>query len=236
MKPHSIIGLFLAGMLLTGCASTTRTVDVTMTVFVDLTDTMKLYPTATAITAPLGLTDNPYQSISIEITAITDKDFGPTAVFTLPDDNKWSGNSTIRTAMIRHFIAQVQACLDTLKRSSTFHHSIIYRPVAIACNHLATATATHTYLLLYSDLEEHSSVNFYTAQTIDSLRNNPQDVEKRFEKDTPLSNLTGLQVWLLYNPTSYQDNNRYRVLAGFYQHLLAEHGAVVHIGTNFLPQ
>jgi hypothetical protein len=226
--------LLIISVMCSACTTQQPLFDTDITIIVDRTDPMALYPTAEAVTAPLGLNRNPWQGVRVAVTYISDRDINQTSMVTLDRESEWSCNLTIRKAKVQHFVRQLHHCLTGVKSANFCQHSIIYRTIARQANMLAASLAPAKYLLVYSNLYENDEVNFYDPQLFDMIRNSPQSIQKRLGAATPIGALTGLQVWLLFNPVSYKENNNYMVLAGFYQHLLQEHGATVHIGNKFM--
>jgi hypothetical protein len=216
------------------CNTRQHTIDTDMTLVIDRTDNVILHPTADGIISQLGLQDSPWQGIRIKLTYVSDLDINPTTVIALEKENEWDGNLTVRRAKVQRFKNQLRECLQKMRRADTCQHSIIYRTIARQASNLVASTATKKYLLVWSNLRENSDINFYNPQTISLLKTSPQSIQQHLEATCPSFKLKGIQVWLLYNPTSYRDNNSYMPLAGFYQHLLEVHGATVHVDSKFL--
>lgn len=235
MKTARYYLLLIVSVMCGACITQQPALDADMTIVIDQTDPMVLYPTAEAVTAPLGLNRNPWQGVRVAVTYISDKDINQTSMVTLGRESAWSGNLAIRKAKVQHFIRQLHHCLTGMKSANFCQHSIIYRTIARQVNMLAVSPASAKFLLVYSNLYENDEVNFYDPQTFELIRNSPQSIQKRLEAATPIAALRGLQVWLLFNPASYKENNNYMVLAGFYQRLLQAHGATVHIENQFTP-
>jgi hypothetical protein len=228
--------LAIAFGLCASCKNDTASFDTDLTVIVDKTDRMTAYPTADEITSQLGLKDDLWQGVRITATYISDKDINDVTVLTLESENQWSGNIMMRKAKIQHFVKQLQHCLSEMKYSGTCPYSIIYRTIARQADKLATSNAHRKLLLVYSDLYENDTdLNFYERNKMNRLRTNPLSIALQLETTEPLKRLIGLQMWLIYNPTSYKQNQAYMTIAEFYQHLFTTHGAVTHIANKFLP-
>jgi hypothetical protein len=230
------IPLFIALLPCTGCATTKEPFDTDIAIVVDKTDRMTTYPTADEIISQLGLKDDPWQGVRITATYISDRDINDLTVLTLEAENEWSGNVIVRKAKIQRFVKQVQRCLTAMQYNGTCPYSIIYRTVARQANRLSTSKAKRKLLLVYSDLYENDvDLNFYDPKVIHRLKTTPQSIITQLEANAPLKPLKGLQLWLIYNPTSFKQNNDYMVIAGFYEHLFMAHGAVTHIANKFIP-
>jgi len=230
------IPLFIALLPCAGCATTKEPFDTDIAVIVDKTDRMTAYPTADEIVSQLGLKENPWQGVRITATYISDRDINDMAVVTLEAESEWSGNVIVRKAKVQRFIKQLQRCLTEMHYNGTCPYSIIYRTIARQANRLAASKAKRKLLLVYSDLYENDAdLNFYDAKVMHRLQKNPQSVITQLEASAPLKPLKGLQLWLIYNPASFKQNNDYMAIAGFHQHLFTAHGAAVHIANKFMP-
>jgi hypothetical protein len=218
----------------TGCQSSTPQFDDDVEVVVDKTDTPRVYLSSSDILNALHFTDDPYKGVRVQIDQISDKDINATAVVSIDKENALLGTLPLRTAKITAFAARLHHALTNMQRPETAAHSIVYRTIAAQLNRLAATESTHKIMLIASDLYENSIVSFYDPNTIALLKANPHCIETALEQETPLTRLTGIQVWLLYNPASYRDNNTYMTVATFYKHLLESHGAHVHIANTFI--
>jgi len=223
--------MLIALWLCTSCNDSKQTLETDVTVVVDKTDKMTVYPTADEITSPLGLKNNPWQGLRFTATYISDKDINDVTVLTLDAENQWDGNILIRKAKVRHFVKQVQECLAGMKYTGTCPYSIIYRTIARQANGLTGSTAKRKLLLIYSDLcENDADLNFYDRKVMNRVKNNPQSIAVQLEATVPLNPLNGVQVWLLYSPGSFKQNNDYMPVANLYKQMLKAKGATVHIG------
>ncbi len=224
------IPVFIALWLYTGCANNARIFETDITIIIDKTDRMTVYPTAGEIISKLGLKGNPWQGIRITATYVSDKDINDVTVLTLEGENQWSGNIIMRKAKIQHFSKQLQRCLSGMEYNGTCPYSIIYRTIARQINRLAASDATRKILLTYSDLQENDTdLDFYDPKVKDKIAKNPQSIIAQLEATVPLKSLNGLQIWLLYSPTSYRQNNTYLPVAMIYNKLFESKGAIVHI-------
>eukprot|EP01037_Dinobryon_pediforme_P007928 gene7928-8000_t len=217
------------------CNTSPAIPDTDIAMLIDQTDTMTSYPSADGVTAPLGLQQNPWQGVRVRLAAITDKDINETTVISLDKESEWSGNRIIRMARVQRFKRQLAAQLATMKANHPCQHSIVFRTVARQAKALAASPCRNRYLLVWSDLYENDEVNFYDSQIINLIKTSPQGIRRKLEATNAIADLHGLKVSLLFTPTSYKQNNRYMVIANFYQQLLTAHGATVHIDSKVYP-
>jgi hypothetical protein len=234
MKTITKYLLVAAASLFASCAVHHSDIDTDLVIVLDRTDKLSLYPTAEAITSQLGLPNNPWQGIRIRVTYISDKDLNQTTVVELAKENEWTGNKEIRAATIAHFKIQLVKCFAAMRPIATLPRSIIYRAVIKQANNLAASTAQNKYLLVYSNLVENSEVSFYDRRTVDALRRYPSIIQKQLDKDASIATLRGVNIWLLYDPVSYADNNNYMFITAFYQHVFEARKATVKVANQFL--
>jgi hypothetical protein len=216
-----------------GCTSGPVQYDQSLTLLLDKTDHLQLYPKAEDISAQLNLKENIWQGVTIKITSISDQDVNDCKFVTLPPENQWTGTEAIRQSKINHFKKELIVALADSRPTSVLGHSIVYRSILKVLTELSASRADKRCLAVYSDLMEHAEVDFYSPKTLQILRTNPASVLSVLEQSGQLPTLTGIQVWLIYNRPTYESNNTYMVVARFYKQLLESHGAIVHIEHSF---
>ena len=237
MKATILYGVLIVSILLSGCTQDrANDIDREIVCVIDQTDAMVLYPSAEEILAPVQLQTDPWQGIKITLTTISDKDINPETVLTLEKEQAWRGNLPIRKAKVRHFKEELHRFLAAMRKNSIAQHSIIFRAVAKQSNRLTKSTAKKRYLLVWSNLYEHNEMDFYDPIVINRMKSDPKNIQKQLVATFPLQNLKGINIWLLYQPASYKDNNGFMPIAAFYKHLFEAYGASVHIDNKFSIQ
>ncbi len=235
MKSITNYLLLLLLILFLGCSNAPAGIDTAITILIDRTDPLQVYPDADDISTHLGLQQDPWQGIQMTVTFISDKDVNDTRIVTLEKEDRWTGSITLRKARIARFIKELHAALIQAKGRVSLDHSIIYRSIAKQLNALAATNAAKKHLLVYSDLMENDGLNFYTPKTFLLLQTKPGDVGRGLEHIAPIQNIKGVDVWLLYEPATYEANHTYRITASFYKQLLESKGALAHIEKSFNP-
>lgn len=236
MKTALITIALLTSCVLPGCNTQPLTLDDDTFVLYDMTDATSGLPSANDLLSAFDLKNNPYQSIRLNISTISEKDHNRTTCISLEHEEELQSNPVIREAKILHFGRQLQQCLNAIRNTDTSSHSIIYRAIAACANELASSTAKRRLLVIYSNLYENSDINFYHQRVLRQIQDSPDAVQHCLEREYSIQSLKGIEVWLIYNPASYQDNDHFRLIAGLYQRMLQSHGATVHVATQFQPQ
>ncbi|QEM12977.1 hypothetical protein [Mucilaginibacter rubeus] len=217
-----------------GCKKPSNPYDTTMTVMIDETDSLPVYPTSQALLAPFKLAENPWQGLQITLVGITDKDVNATQIVSLPKEDRLTGNIAIRREKVKRFSSELQAELIRFDSTRSYSHSIIFRAIAHQATLLAERSFSNRYLLIYSNLRENSEVNFYNPQTLALLQQHSEIIEKQLAANSPLPLLNGVQVWFLFAPPTYHQNNVYMPIARFYEHVYKARQAEVHVETQFI--
>ena len=236
MKSITKYSVLLLLFIFQGCSNVPAGIDAAITILIDRTDPLQVYPDADDISTHLNLQQDPWQGIQVTLTYISDKDVNDTRIVILEKEDRWTGSITLRKARIARFIKELRAALIQAKGQVSLDHSIIYRSIAKQLNALAAAHAYKKHLLVYSDLMENDVLDFYTPKTFSLLLTKPDNVRRDLENTAPIKNLKGVDVWLLYEPATYEANHTYRIAAGFYKQLLESKGAIAHIEQSFNPR
>jgi hypothetical protein len=228
MQVLSSILLVLACL---GCVKVPEDNRTSVVILIDYTDPLRIRPHSKEILALCNLDKDIWQGVRIVVSPISDEDINPTSVLELEEENRLLGNTKIRTAKVERFKRELALALEIKDTVVALSHSIIYRASVKLLNDLSASKAKHKHFLIYSNLMENSEVSFYDAKTRALLQNDPKEIQALLEKSTVLNNLTTINIWLLYDPVSYEDNATYMLVANrlYKQLLLGPKGAIVHI-------
>ena len=229
-----VAGLFALVVGLSSCTFTSPApvVDATHIIVVDTTDPLLVYPDSTQLMHFIQLYANIWQGQEVHVSTITDKDVNPVQTFTLPKENRITGNLQRRQREVEVFSHQLDSvvALHVLKGNPAVGHSVIYRTLAQQLAVLRERTSIIRNLVVYSNLYENSDLaNFYDAATLRQMKAHPQPLLQHFWDAAQLGDLTGITIWLVYRPVDYQDNLRYLTVSNFFKQLFTDHGATVHI-------
>ena len=197
---------------------------------IDYTDSLLLYPKTDDVLNLTGLDNNPWQGVKLEITGISDKDMNQSKSFYLPSQMRLTGNKQQRAAQVEKFSNEIGLYLKQVRYTKELNHSIIYRSLVQCLNKLALDKSKQKQLIAYSNLMENSDVNFYDTATFHQIQSDYLKVKHRIEIGSSFQNVAGIQTWLLYNPTSFEDNATFRITSNFFKQILEEKGVKVQIG------
>jgi len=235
MKTIGFIIILLPVCVLFSCNTEPKIADTNLMTLFDISDRVNNLPSAIDLLMPFDLKNNPHQGIRFEASTINDRDYNNTTVLTLPKEDAWQSNSAIRKIAIQNFTTQLQSCINKIGQTDTTSYSVIFRTVVDHASKLAASKSKKKILLVYSNLYENSDINFYKAETQQQLHDSPKALIERLDKEAKIPSLKNIEIWLIYTPSSYKDNNHYSPIAKLYKAILEVHGAVVHIDTEFQP-
>lgn len=135
-------------------------------------------------------------------------------------------------------IGQFKTALDTALQSiyaidSGRTRSSIYEPVVRTLNELSKSKAHSRILIVQSDLQENTQTfSVYRESDYVVLQKHREQIIGRFTKILSLQDIHGIEVYLIYQPKSDADNDRFILMANLFKEILEQKGAVVHIGSN----
>ena len=166
------------------------------------------------------------------LAAITDVQYNHVAQYTIDPQNYLLSNPGQRAQTIASFFHKVDGAITAMNNSPVGkNRSEIYSGVAREANFLATTKGTKT-LLVYSDLFENGTFSMYRAKDVEQLRNHPGRITALFEKQVPLSNLSGISIHLIYQASDFNNAQKFSLIAQWYQSEFEAHHAHVIIQAN----
>jgi len=205
-----------------------------VTVMRDITDTLVVGPKIGELRSLYNLESSPWRGASFRFVDITNVTYNQTIEKVIPPENKWLGNEFDRKKKIKQFYFEISQILSsTLPEKNGKENSSIFAPVAKELNRLSRSSAKERVLVVYSDLLENTKeFSFYDRKNLDQLRVDENAIRDYFINLTPLNDLEGISIHLLYQPKNNQADERYKLVSRFYQHLFESKGATVWISAN----
>jgi hypothetical protein len=238
----TILPLLLFGVLALGSCknfkalSTEGGVETKAYLFLDVTDDMKFDPiaAATAILKDLKLdTAEVYpEAITFEITALNDRYSNRTTEVKLEKGgDAFSEITKDRLACQGRFCGDVITALRKEYDSTTeLANSRLYLPICEALRELQKSPAGRKCCFVFSDgLENTGDLSFYKyRQNPKRLLAEKDTIIKKFEKQCSLPDLTGIEIYIIYQPTKDLDELVYTAKL-FWRDYFQSHGATVHL-------
>ena len=204
----------------------------------DITSPQLAEPQAGTILPLFNLSSNAWDGAQFRFADISSVSYTPVKEASISVANQWLSNELERNKEVGQFNSDVENILtDAQKENVDRWHSSIYAPIARELNRLVQSPAQNRILIVYSDLMENNyDFSFYCPKGFSLLQSNPGVIEKYFEKEVPLSQLNGIQVYFIYQPTGTVSDWQYNFVSQFYRNLLEKKGATVTIEANLTNQ
>jgi hypothetical protein len=102
-------------------------------------------------------------------------------------------------------------------------------------NNLSKSKALKRYALVYSDCMENSFVSFYMPKTKRMLEESPDTIIRSLEQETPIMDLSGIDIYFRYIPRDYEQDLLYRTTSNCFITMYRKHNAKVWDNTVPLP-
>jgi len=230
----STLFIILAGVIIMRKSFDQHPISTDITLMRDITDAQISQPKLTDVSSLLNLDNSKWDGAYFKFVDLTDVSYNHNYEAKIDPENQWLGNELDRDKKVKQFYSEINQILmnaDSEKVGKV--NSSIYKPIASELNRLSQRTSQNRSLLVYSDLEENTDkFSFYDNKNINLLKMNPDSIKNYFEALAPLKNLTGIKVYLIYQPKNNQADELYQMIAGLYKTLLVSKGATVEITAN----
>lgn len=198
--------------------------------FSDITDTLQLKPETHTIRQGFGLDKDVWQGIDFSYIEITDLSLNKEVHYSLPKRSQLLGNQLERNKEVDEFLGAYDSlALDIQACEGQRGNSSIYTPLAKKLNELSESRAKDKRIFVYSDLMENAQISFYEKETFELVSHKPDTIIAHFDKQTSLSDLTGITVYFLFNPLTREQDQTFAITSSLFKSVLEEHGAKVKI-------
>ncbi len=208
-----------------------------MAILRDVTEKQLVRPNTAEILGLCDLSgDKRWNGVRLIFSDVTDVSYNEAQEVKIEAANPWFSNEMERGREVQDFKNKVavliaQTANDTVGRP----HSSIYLPMARELAALSGSKSGRRMLIIYSDLMENDpELSFYDSGTLQEMQSDPDWVKQIFEKWQSLPALTGIDVYLIFQPENAAQDEQYKVVSEFYRKLLQEKGAMVHVSANLL--
>lgn len=207
-------------------------------IYLDQTDTFKFAIQTREILAILNPGKYVWGEMNVHLTAVTDNNYEEVSVVTLKSRTMLLSNPHRRKREVSIFGDSLESAIRQIRAKHIGRpRTILYEPLVREANRLARSKAERKFLIVESDLAEHSPLfSVYSPQDSLLLQNNMDSASRKLRNQWPLEDLTGLQVFLVYQPKGYSDNERFVLMSKLFKMTLERAGAKVSIGANLVPQ
>lgn len=231
MKTTAIILLTSLVVLIAACSTSKPHTTTIVAGLVDVTDKNIVRPDAVSIIKLYGFDKDKWNGGSFRFSAVTRVSLNPREYSDIGEANQWLSNDFQRDDEIKIFQKGVVDIIEKVEQTEVGQsNSSIYLPLANELNSLSKSNADRKILLVYSDLMEHTSfLSFYNKTDLARLVKYPESLADQLEKLQALDDLSGIEVYLIYQPADSKSDAIFQLVSGFYKKLLEERGAKVTI-------
>jgi len=206
-----------------------------LSVLRDVTDMHLSQPKAEELYGFYDFTgDKKWSGASFRYSNLSDVSYNRVSEAKIDNANQWFSNELARDKTIQKFHGDFSKIItDASADSIGREHSAVYVPVATELIRLSQSKDERRVLIVYSDLMENDlDLSLYSKDELHLLKSNPEALRETFEKRKALPSLSGVEVYLVYQPQDAETDYEYHLVSEFYKSLLESKGATVHIAAN----
>ncbi|MFN8266483.1 MAG: hypothetical protein U0T31_00615 [Chitinophagales bacterium] len=207
-----------------------------ITVFIDKTDVQKEQLKVNDIVSLLDIDKHIWQRNKVELQTLSNFQYNNVQEKELPFAFFLVSNPKKRKKDIQQFKTELDSALQSIYDiDSGRTRSSIYEPIVRTLNAVSQSKAHKKILIVQSDLQENTQIfSVYRESDYLLLQRNREQIIERFTKVLALQNIQDIEVYLIYQPKSDADNDRFILMANLFKEILEQKGAIVHIGSNIV--
>lgn len=168
--------------------------------------------------------------------SISDVGYNYTSEVTIRPGNEWTANEIKRKNEVESFYSGISKIItDNANIKAGKNNSSVYNSLARELNRLSKSHSERKLMIINSDLfEDTHLLSFYKQKVIRTIKENPDSIANLLNAQVELQNLEGVKVYLIYQPLSTLDDERYKTVSDFYKKMLESKGAKVEIAANLV--
>lgn len=234
----TLLALFAFTVMLCACHKRKDIPSTKVVVIADQTDSFQLQPLPQPILSLYDFAHAPEQEAAFDAAIITDRLLNPVYHCHLADGPTTEERNTTddvhnRDKLIQGFQSKVTEILNSgmerFQPGSEVHHSEVWCTVMHQLKLLAASRYKQKILLVYSDLDENSVFNSYSAEAQKQLQDDPEALIRSLSEQCDMpSSLKGVRILFLYRPPTRAADKRYQRWMEAYQLALGNLGADIH--------
>jgi hypothetical protein len=198
----------------------------------DVTDKNVPKPDIAGILKLYGFDEDKWNGGMFNFSALTRVSLNPKEYIHISQANEWLSNSYHRDKEIKAFKNNMSNIITNLEQSEAGQeNSSIYQPMANELNKLSQGqAASRKILLVYSDLLENTAqLSYYNQKDLSRLIKEPEALTEQLEQIQAIDDLTGIEVYFIYQPQDSKSDAVFGLVSGFYKSLLESKNAKVTI-------
>jgi hypothetical protein len=231
----TLIGLVLIGIGLYYFFSTNSKVSIeARTILIDVTEPLEVLPDAEVFKQKFGFQQTLWKGAHVRVRTLTDIVFSNIYEREIAPASSWLSNEQERIAEVNMFFSFIEQSLNSAGvNNDELIQSSIYTSVVYELNYLSSLSASIKELYIFSDLRENSELlNTYKKSVLARLNSDKEGIRKQLESSSKLDNLTGIKVYIIFQPKDYYSAKPFESLAQIYSEIIEDNGGEVHISNN----
>lgn len=231
MKTNHLISILFI-LLVIGCKRDIPTkipYDTHAVILIDITDPMAIYPSLQQVLPIIQNNTDIWAGIKVETGVISDIGISPSQTTLLEKEISLYGNSYQRRAKVNRWQEALAQTLNSYQQDSLLekNRTVVFIPILAHLKKLVQSSALNKQLLVYSNLMENSTFSFYNPQTLRQLKSEPDKITRQLLQNDSIPDLTGITIYLCYQPLDYKDAHVYATVSQYFKRLFEANGATV---------
>lgn len=203
-------------------------------ILIDITDTAIQQFDTTGVNNVSIMDDSPLNGETTKVVTISDVAVNNHFEASIPIvTRQLYSNTKSRKKMVNEYFSKLNTIIGNVtEQDKGKDASVIYKRIAEELNILTDKQAVKKTMIINSDLMEKSFINFYKESVFEMMITNPDTVYNKLIGKYPLKDLTGIEIFILFQPKNVEESERFEVVSTFYKHLFESHGAIALIQSN----
>lgn len=215
---------------------------VAISILVDITDKLKLFPDEKAIRGLYNMEVNKNEQALFRYSYTTDKTYNPIEVCTLKSVKETDFQNTTddiyhRQKCVLNFYDQITSIIlssnKQVQKDTSLAYTECFKTIAKELQVISKLPHSKKHLLCFSDLAENSNLcNSYNLRMVND-QNTINSLVNLFASTELLpKSLSGINVFLIYQPINRNEDARFQIMSAVYIKLIEQRGGTVIISTN----
>lgn len=204
-----------------------------ITFLFDITDAFQNEVSTEKLERIIGLKGEPYKGVNIHISSISDLSMNNEKVIDIAPTNYLMTNDKLRKENIAELYKNIESEIAILSNIEKKKQSTIFENIALHAKTLSKETSSKKTMYIWSDLRENSSnISLYKNRDIQLLLNNPDEFTNKLIDGISVSDLTGINIYIIYQPKNSEEDKIFHALKPIYEKIFTEHHAHIEFKPN----
>ena len=228
--------VFLLFLLMCGCKNQAPKSALIYTVY-DATDDSRvgseLLFDAADVLAVIGAKPNSMMEVQWKNTVLSDVTFNKSDFIHITSGTAAATNPHMRQIAWKEFAGGMDIILQTTFEQSEKgkKKTQLYYPLCTLLGEMAADPSERKLIVIQSNMVENSHILSFLGR-FDELEEHPEKMRAKLQSQCTLPDLMGIEIYILWNPQTPEQDQRFFASASFFADWFSERGATVKIGAN----